>query len=93
MQTLQRIYSQDHQYEDMKQQKRELLNRHNEEAKQSLIRKHEISEAMERMRTTNDFTILDKLFASKKGKNSKKPGTAKGDEDGGAEDPRLAQTM
>ena len=35
------------------------------------MRKHEIAETMEKMRMTNDFTLLDKLFANKnKNKNN-----------------------
>eukprot|EP01034_Spumella_vulgaris_P024159 gene24160-30472_t len=93
LQTLQRIYTQDHKYEEIKQTRSEMLNKHNEEAKVSLIRKHEIGDAMERMRMTNDFTLLDKLFVNKK--KDKKPSTSKADQDGTdlGDDPRLAQTM
>lgn len=79
----------------MKNTRHELLNKHNEEAKTALIRKHEIADAMERMRMTNDFTLLDKLFASKKKDKKNLAATAKTDEGGAGldDDPRLAQTM
>lgn len=95
LQTLQKIYSEDHKYEEMKNTRHELLNKHNEEAKTALIRKHEIADAMERMRMTNDFTLLDKLFASKKKDKKNLAATAKTDEGGAGldDDPRLAQTM
>lgn len=86
LQTLQKIEAQDLKYATIQFQRRQLMEKHNEEAKQSLIRKYEISDAMERMRMTNDFTLLDKLFEKKK--KDKKSG--KGDDE---EDPRLAQTI
>ena len=72
LQTLQNISLQEAKYEDIQEQRAEMLRKHAEEAKNSLIRKHEISDAMDRMRMTNDFTLLDKLFASKKKKGEKK---------------------
>jgi acetolactate synthase regulatory subunit len=89
LQTLQKIQAQDMKYEDIQYKKTDLSKRHNEEAKHSLIRKHEISDAMEKMRMTNDYTLLDKLFDSKKNKRDKKED--KHDVEG--EDPRLAQTI
>ncbi len=81
----------------MKKTRGEMLSKHSEEAKGSLIRKHEISDAMERMRMTNDFTLLDKLFVkNKKNGGDKKVSTAKTNEAEAGElgdDPRLAQTM
>lgn len=53
----------------------------------SLIRKHEIADAMEMMKMTNDYSILDKLFSKKKIEIKKHV-----DEDE-KDDPRLAQTM
>jgi hypothetical protein len=80
LQILQQIYTADNKYEDIKNQRREMLDKHNEEAKQAMIRKHEISDTMERMRMTNDFTLLDRLFAQRN-KKEKRVGTAKNDEE------------
>mmetsp|Transcript_1921 Transcript_1921/g.3066 ORF Transcript_1921/g.3066 Transcript_1921/m.3066 type:complete len:537 (+) Transcript_1921:179-1789(+) len=106
LQTLKHIESMDSRYEEIQSHKADLLNKHAEEAKQSLVRKHEISDMMDKMRMTNDFTLLDKLFAKQKG--GKKGGTAggtaggmkgglgdtKGLDDGdGGEDARLNQTI
>lgn len=91
LQTLQKIYTEDNKYEEIQQKKLEMLRRHNDEAKLSLSRKHEISDTMERMRMTNDFTLLDKLFAAKKNKQMRKTG-GRG-EDGDNDDPRLNQTI
>lgn len=92
LQTLQKIYTEDNKYEEIQQKKKEMLDRHNDESKQSLIRKHEIGDTMERMRMTNDFTLLGKLFATKKSKQTRKIGT-RGDDGGDNEDPRLNQTI
>mmetsp|Transcript_12029 Transcript_12029/g.16477 ORF Transcript_12029/g.16477 Transcript_12029/m.16477 type:complete len:524 (+) Transcript_12029:15-1586(+) len=89
LQTLQKVHAQDMVYEQIQSKKMELMRRHNEEAKHSLIRKHEIGDAMEKMRMTNDFTLLDKLFDSKKSKRDKKEDK----HDTEAEDPRLVQTV
>jgi hypothetical protein len=88
LQILQKIYTEDNKHEEIYKRKEDMLRKHGEEAKQSLIRKHEISDTMERMRMTNDFTLLDKLFASKKSKKERKQG--KGEEE---DDPRLNQTV
>lgn len=88
LQILQKIYTEDNKHDDTTKRREDMLRKHSEEAKQSLIRKHEISDTMERMRMTNDFTLLDKLFATKKSKKEKKQG--KNEED---EDPRLNQTV
>jgi hypothetical protein len=45
---------------------------------------------MERMRMTNDFTLLGKLFISKKNRQT---GTRRRDEGADVEDPRLNTTM
>ena len=45
----------------------------------ALVRKHEISAAMEEMKVTNDYTLLNKLFPEK-GKKSRLGGN--GEEDG-----------
>jgi hypothetical protein len=93
LQTLQHIAQQDIKYEEILAQKEEMLRRHAEEQKQALIRKHEIADAMDRMRMTNDFTLLDKLFASKKGKKGEKKDLGKTEEVEPAEDARLNQTI
>jgi hypothetical protein len=81
LQILQKIYTEDNKFEDIKNQRQEMLDKHNEEAKQAMIRKHEISDIMERMRMTNDFTLLDKLFARRNHTKEERAGTAKIDED------------
>eukprot|EP00981_Chlorochromonas_danica_P001992 scaffold409_cov167-Ochromonas_danica.AAC.24 len=90
LQTLQKIYSEDNKYEEIQEKKLEMLRRHNDECKQSLMRKHEISETMERMRMTNDFTLLDKLFAAKKSRQSR---SRMGRTEDADDDPRLNQTI
>jgi hypothetical protein len=82
LQILQKIYTEDNKYEDIKQQRQAMLARHNDEAKNALARKHEIADTMERMRMSNDFTLLDKLFAQRN-KKEKRVGTAKNDDDDG----------
>ncbi len=90
LQTLQNIINADLRYEKIQDQKRELLERHREEVKHSLNRKHEIANAMELMRVTNDFTLLDQLFADKKGRKKKQK--ADDTADGPAGEERLVQT-
>jgi len=87
LQTLQRIQSLDSRYGEIEYNKAKLAKKQAEAAKNNLIRKHEISDSMDRMKMSNDFSILDKLFTKKD--NSKKD---KDDEDPD-KDPRLAQTM
>lgn len=89
LQTLRRAHEEDLRYEKIQFDKLELQRRHREEAKASLIRKHAISNAMDLMRVTNDYTLLDQLFSDKKNrkKKSRKPDDADGD------DPRLNQTV
>ncbi|KAJ1441189.1 hypothetical protein B484DRAFT_442846 [Ochromonadaceae sp. CCMP2298] len=89
LQTLQRIEQMDLRYEEIHMHRDSLLKKHAEEGKQSLIRKHEISDAMERMRMSNDFTLLDKLFVNKAKKGEKK-GEKTEELDG---DERLNQTI
>ena len=87
LQTLRRIQCEDERTEKLLLQKLELQRRHREESKNSLIRKHAISNAMDIMRVTNDFSMLDQLFSGKRGRRrSRRP------EDGEGEDTRLAQT-
>eukprot|EP01036_Dinobryon_divergens_P024520 gene24520-32980_t len=87
LQTMQKIQSQNMKYEEIQAKKSELIRRHNDETKHSLIRKHEIGDAMERMRLTNDFTLLDKLFEKKKKDRREEKHEAE------VEDPRLVQTV
>mmetsp|Transcript_11066 Transcript_11066/g.18078 ORF Transcript_11066/g.18078 Transcript_11066/m.18078 type:complete len:505 (-) Transcript_11066:241-1755(-) len=89
LQTMQAIAEADMRYERIQSQKEELMRRHREEAKASLTRKHAISNAMDLMRVTNDYTLLDQLFSDKKSKRKKNKGS--GDDDGG--DDRLNQTV
>ena len=84
---MQKIKTEDIKHHSVKEQKADLLRKHKQEVKESLIRKHEIAFAMETMRITNDFSMLDQLFASKK-KNKK---GSKAEEHEG-EDPRLSHT-
>lgn len=90
LQTLQNIINADLRYEKIQDQRRELLERHREEVKHSLNRKHEIANAMDLMRVTNDFTLLDQLFVDKKGRKKKQKVDDNADGPGGEE--RLIQT-
>jgi hypothetical protein len=70
---LKKIEDEDLKFEQNIERKAELLRKHREEQKNALVRKHEISDAMATMRITNDFTLLDKLFAKQsKGKDLNK---------------------
>lgn len=89
LQTLQAIEEADMRYERIQNDKKELMRKHREEVKASLNRKHAISNAMDLMRVTNDYTLLDQLFNDKKGRKKKSKGN--GDGDGG--DDRLNQTV
>lgn len=94
LQTVQAIAEADMRYERIQNQKNELMRRHREEAKISLTRKHAISNAMDLMRVTNDYTLLDQLFSDKK--NRKKKSLSKGQGANGDEeekDDRLNQTV
>lgn len=72
LQTLQKIYTEDSNYSMIKAQKAELLAKHRAEVKDSLNRKHEIANAMEQMKITNDFTLLQKVFEKQKKANASK---------------------
>lgn len=85
LQTLQRIQSMEDKYNQIQDEKYSMKTKQAEEAKKSLIRKHEITDAMDKMRVTNDYSILDKLF-------KKKDMKATLDEDDEKEDKRLSQT-
>ena len=82
LQSLRRIEEQEARYNSIQEKKAELAKKHLEEVKASLTRKHEIAEAMNTMRITNDFSMLDKLFAkkSKKEKRGGKQDDGDGDE-------------
>ena len=70
LQTLKRIESADDRYDNIQKQKYEILRKHNDDTKLTLVRKHEISDAMSRMMIENNFTILDKLLSNKSHKGS-----------------------
>lgn len=65
LQIAKRIEDDDLNYEKLLEQKEAILKRHREELKVALIRKHQIAAAMEEMKVTNDYTLLNKLFAEK----------------------------
>ena len=91
LQTLRRIEDAENRYDDIQRKKAEMLLKHKEEMKFTLTRKHEINDVMDQMRVSNDFTILDKLFVSKKNKNSTLSGGTVRDITEGDDD-RLSQT-
>jgi hypothetical protein len=66
LQMLAKIEAEDQRWEDIKAEKRRMYLKHTEEVKSTLTRKHEVANAMETMRATNDFSLLDSLFAGKK---------------------------
>lgn len=88
LQTMQSIAEADMRYERIQSQKADLMRKHREEVKSSLTRKHAIADAMDLMRVTNDYTLLDQLFSDKKSKRKKNKG--QNDDDG---DDRLNQTV
>lgn len=65
LQILRRIQADDGKYDHIQEQKRAMMDTHKQEVQTSLIRKHEVINAMETMRSTNDFTLLDKLYDRK----------------------------
>lgn len=89
LQTLKRIQDSDAKYDSIQAGRLDLLLKRREETKNSLCRKHEISDAMEAMRISNDFGMLDKLFSKKQGKTGGKGKTAELEE---PDDPRQNQT-
>lgn len=93
LQTLQKITKEDIKHAQIKTVKRELLQKQRAELKNSLIRKHTISDAMDQMRITNDFSMLDKLFASAKANEKKNAKTGKPTEEADGEENKLAQTI
>lgn len=72
LQTLRKICEQDRRYDTIQGKKREFHHKHQEEVKHALTRKHEISDAMNQMRVTNDFSMLDKLFSKKNKRGGRK---------------------
>ena len=94
LQTIKLINESDLRYEAMKKQQEELIKRHNDELKFSLIRKHAINNAMDLMRVTNDYSLLDKLFnENKRNRKKDKNKTMNGYEENEGEDARLNQTI
>lgn len=91
LQTLKRIEDTENRYDDIQRKKAELLNKHKEDMKFNITRKHEINDVMDQMRVSNDFTILDKLFIGKKNRNSTLSGGTIRDLSEGDDD-RLSQT-
>lgn len=87
LQTLRNIEAEDERTKRLLTEKEEMQRRHKEELKQSVVRKHQIASAMEIMRVTNDYTLLDQIFSGKKGKHGRKRGD---DLDG--DDARFNQT-
>ena len=79
-----KIESENKKFLETKLNKEKSYKKHVEEVKSSLTRKHQISDAMDKMRMTNDFSKLDELF-------KKAPRANKHEEEDGA-DPR-AQTV
>ena len=82
LQTLKKIEKGDIKMLKIKAEKNALLQKHRDESKASLTRKHAITDAMEQMRMTNDFSKLDQLFKKKpekkdKGDDDDEPETAK----------------
>ena len=76
LQTLKRIQDDDHRYDTILDQKKDLMKKYRLEEKRSLTRKHAISDAMDLMRVTGDFGLLDKAFGSSSTK--KDPGATMG---------------
>lgn len=94
LQTIKMINESDLRYESMKKQQQEMMKRHNDELKYSLIRKHAINNAMDLMRVTNDYSLLDKLFnENKRNRKKDKNKTINGFEENEGEDARLNQTI
>ena len=91
LQTLKRIEDAESRYDRIQAQREELLYKQKEEMKYTLTRKHEISNVMDQMRISNDFSMLDKLFVGKKKKSSAVAGHTTRDA-GEGEDDRLNQT-
>eukprot|EP01041_Mallomonas_annulata_P000415 gene415-751_t len=87
LQTMRKIQSEDERTKRLEMEKQDMQLRHREESRNSLQRKHAITNAMDIMRVTNDFSMLDQLFSGKKGRHGKKR-----NDDGEGEDLRLSQT-
>lgn len=91
LQILKRIEDAENRYDNIQRQRTEIEYKHKEEVKLTLTRKHELSNVMDQMRISNDFSMLDKLFVSKKNKGVTTAGNAMRDNADGDED-RLNQT-
>mmetsp|Transcript_2734 Transcript_2734/g.2867 ORF Transcript_2734/g.2867 Transcript_2734/m.2867 type:complete len:515 (-) Transcript_2734:402-1946(-) len=90
LQTLKRIEDAESRYDNIQRQRAEISYKHGEEVKLSLTRKHELSNVMDQMRISNDFSMLDKLFVSKKNKATTAGNTMRDNADG--DEDRLNQT-
>lgn len=90
LQTLKRIEDAENRYDNIQRQRHEILCKHKDEVKMTLTRKHEISHAMDQMKISNDFSMLDKLFIGKKNKGSTVGNATRDNVEG--EDERLTQT-
>jgi len=86
LQTLKRIQDDDRRYDEILGQKKELMKKYRMEEKRSLTRKHAISDAMDLMRVTGDFGLLDKVFGSSTKKDQSGAMAASGKATGGAPD-------
>lgn len=85
LQTKQRIEALDDKYNMIMNQRNGLKEKQRAQAKQNLIRKHEIADTMDRMRVTNDYSLLESLFDKKSNNGGKEH-----DED---EKDKFGQTM
>lgn len=86
LQTLKRIEDADKRYDNMLDQKKDLMKRYRQEEKKSLTRKHAIADAMDQMRVTGDFSLLDKIFGGSTGGGAKSTGAAASAKMGGTHD-------
>ena len=62
------------------------MKRYRQEEKKSLTRKHAIADAMDQMRVTGDFSLLDKIFGGSTGGGAKSTGAAASAKMGGTHD-------
>ncbi len=71
IQLVQKIEKEDMRFLKIRAEKAQLLQEHRDDVKRALTRKHQISDAMEQMRMTNDFSKLDQLFSTDTGDDNK----------------------
>ena len=71
LQILQKIDKEDTRFLKIRAEKQQLLQEHRDDVKKALTRKHQIADAMEIMKMTNDFSKLDQLFSTDKGADNK----------------------